>query len=251
MPSMLVVEGPERELLASRQRWPRSSSPTAGGALMRWRKLVFGVGLPRSGTTSVRVAMEQLGYYAITDPHADELVDDLLNGNVDVLCDRIARAATRWRVENHAGIYVGEPVYAADPAKLVAHFPDAGWLYINRERTDWMRSLQEFTAKRPGRRDQLARVDLQAPIAVSILAALARSDFALPAVTELRLIHRSHKVDWVRAWSQSDAVGRWGEVMTRWSPDGLVPLNDRSNWQQLIEAAVEFGPFPWLNRGRP
>lgn len=101
--------------------------------------MIIGIGLPRTGTSSLRVAVERLGYKAQTNPFDPRRLDNLFAGNV--------RAAVEADLASGA-TYLSEPYYAFVPG-LVEAFPEAKFIHTLRSSYSWKNSWRRYHRKTP------------------------------------------------------------------------------------------------------
>lgn len=108
---------------------------------MSERPLVFGLGLPRTGTSSLRAAMAELGWRAQTDPFEERRLQLLFEG-------RITEAVGRDLAAGYT--YLSEPYFAfADQVREA--YPSAVMIYTVRDFVSWRTSLKAFLSDRPRR----------------------------------------------------------------------------------------------------
>lgn len=108
------------------------------------RPLVFGLGLPRTGTSSLRAAMAQLGWRVQTDPFAERRLQRLFAGDV--------RGAVKADIA--AGYtYLSEP-YGAFAEQVLDAFPRVPAIITVRDQGAWKRSLRRYLEGRPPRRQR-------------------------------------------------------------------------------------------------
>lgn len=99
-------------------------------------RLVFGIGLPRTGTSSLRAAMRMFGYNAFEDPFADDKLAAIQEeGPLDV---------SPWVCSSMD--YMSEPLWYCIP-RLAASYPDALFLNTHREAKAWQVSLEAFSRR--------------------------------------------------------------------------------------------------------
>lgn len=91
--------------------------------------IVFGIGLPRTGTSSLRTAMEILGFNVITDPYG-QTYRALMEGREGSLL-----------IGHH--VYISEPCYAFVP-QLARKYPDALFIDTPRQYSYWEKSISRY-----------------------------------------------------------------------------------------------------------
>ena len=100
---------------------------------------IFGIGLSRTGTTSLTFALEMLGYRSVhfpTDPRSrTEIMRALRN----------SPASLRLSILDDVDAVTDTPVCATFPA-LDAAYPGSRFLYTVRDKEEWLKSCERFWA---------------------------------------------------------------------------------------------------------
>ncbi|MEM6750081.1 MAG: sulfotransferase family protein [Planctomycetota bacterium] len=193
------------------------------GQIDAQKPMIFGVGVSRTGTTSLTVALEELGYKAIHFPHCFEVVD----GEV--------RFKWRWYLPEFDG-FTDLPV-ARYYRELDAMYPRAQFILTVRDEDKWVGSVTKFFS-----RERYDEVKDKPEFAEGVR--LRATFYGSPWFEHERYIAamRSHN-DAVRAHF-ADRPGKLLELdVTR--PDA---------WRKLCgylgkPEPEEDRPFPWANEG--
>lgn len=175
---------------------------------------VFCIGLPKTGTSSLREAMRQLGYRVMSDPFGADLLDALNAGDYTGLGGR----AERYDVFSDLSI-------AAHWEGIMRANPDA--LYLATWRDGWAARAHRWLSARPG---ATACDDGLAPTARSLLTLWLAG--RIPSVSWLAELQVNHT-----ATVQTIATLHGRRI-------AWLDICGGDGWQQLCRALAPTNPFP-------
>lgn len=183
------------------------------GTPFKYQK-VFGIGLGKTGTTSLTEALEELGYNkAIHFPIDDHNMSLVLNGYYDAATDT--------------------PI-ARDYKKLLELYPEAGFILTTRELQSWLKSMETHMTKGRGkhgaRRSNIAKL---------------RTDLYGSKKFDRELYEQAFKTHLMNVIEHFTETGNMDRLL-------IHSFSDNPGWEVLckfLELEVPDIDFPHLNKG--
>jgi hypothetical protein len=177
---------------------------------------IFGIGLPKSGTLSLRDALQILGYNSVHCPTDDTTVNQIRNGEYELELMRVYDAASDI------------PIPAIFP-QLHSAFPGSKFILTYRDENSWIESQRKATfnydTPKPGSTRDFYRAIL----------------YGITAFNEnrFRWVHHKHHEDVARYFSGENAK----DLLT-------INFTAGEGWDELcafLNVPVPSTPFPHSN----